>query len=82
MACSVLIPGLLRILGAGAVLGIICWQTRELFFTDFLHWDFFSRFTALAIGGIVVGGIYIAACFLFRVPELESFARRFLAHKK
>lgn len=82
MACSVLIPGLLRILGAGAVLGVLCWQTRELFFTDFLHWDFFSRFTALAIGGIVVGGIYIAACFLFRVPELESFARRFLARKK
>lgn len=82
MACSVLIPGLLRILGAGAVLGVLCWQTRELFFTDFLHWGFFSRFTALAIGGIVVGGIYIAACFLFRVPELESFARRFLARKK
>lgn len=82
MACSVLIPGLLRILGAGAVLGVLCWQTRELFFVDFLEWGFFARFSALAIGGIVVGGIYIAACFLFRVPELEAFARRFLSRKK
>ena len=82
MACSVLLPGILRILGAGAVLGIICWQIRELFFTGFLEWGFFSRFSALAIGGIVVGGIYIAACFLFRVPELDAFARRFLARKK
>ena len=82
MACAVLVPGILRILGAGAVLGIICWQTRELFFTGFLEWGFFSRFSALAIGGIVVGGIYIAACFLFRVPELEAFARRFLTRKK
>ena len=82
MATRHLIPGLLRILGAGAVLGVICWQVRGLFFTDFLHWGFFPRLGALALAGAVVGGIYLAACFLFRVPELEAFSNRFLKRRK
>lgn len=82
MAGRVLVPGLLRILGAGAVLSVLCWQTREIFFTGFLEWGFFARLGALAMAGVVVGGIYLAACFLFRVPELEDFARRFLTRRK
>lgn len=82
MACSILIPGILRILGAGALLGVFCWQIKELFFTDFLAWGFMSRFAALAVGGCFVGMLYLAACFFLRVPELEAFARRFLARKK
>lgn len=82
MAANVLIPGLLRILGAGAVLGVLCWQTREIFFTGFLEWGFFSRISALAVAGIIAGGIYLAACFLFRVPELEAFSHRFLKRRK
>jgi putative peptidoglycan lipid II flippase len=82
MAGRVLVPGLLRILGAGMVLGVLCWQTREIFFTGFLEWGFFARLGALALAGLIVGGIYLAACFLFRVPELEAFARRFLTRRK
>ncbi len=82
MATRTLIPGLLRILAAGTVLGVICWQIRGLFFTDFLHWGFFARFGALAIAGSIAGGIYLAASFLFRVPELEAFSKRFLKRRK
>ncbi|MBQ4614192.1 MAG: murein biosynthesis integral membrane protein MurJ [Akkermansia sp.] len=82
MAGRVLFPGVLRIFAAGAVLGIICWQTRELFFNDFTSWSFMARFGALAIGGILTGGIYLFAAFLFRVPELRMFASRFLLRKK
>lgn len=82
MACRELIPGLLRIAGAGLILGIICWQTRGLFFTNFLEWGFLSRLSAMALAGCVAGGIYLAACFLFRVPELETFSARFLKRRK
>lgn len=82
MATRSLLPGLLRILAAGAVLGIICWQVRGLFFTDFLTWGFFPRLATLGIAASIVGGIYLAACFLFRVPELETFANRFLKKKR
>lgn len=82
MAGRVLLPGVLRILAAGAVLAIICWQTRALFFNDFTSWSFLARFMALAIGGVLTGGIYLFAAFLFRVPELQMFAARFLSRKK
>ncbi len=82
MACRELLPGLLRIVAAGLVLGIICWQAKGLFFTGFLDWGFFPRFLSMAIAGCVAGGVYLAACFLFRVPELETFADRFLKRKK
>ncbi|MDO5465303.1 MAG: murein biosynthesis integral membrane protein MurJ [Akkermansia sp.] len=81
MATRHLIPGLLRIIAAGTVLGVICWQIRGLFFTDFLAWDFLPRLGTLAVAGAVVGGIYLAACFLFRVPELEAFSNRFLKRR-
>ena len=82
MAGRVLLPGLLRIAAAGVVLGVICWQTRELFFAQFTSWSFFARFSALAIGGVLTGGIYLVAAFIFRVPELQMFASRFLRRKK
>lgn len=82
MATRTLIPGLLRILAAGGILGTICWQIRELFFNDFLNWSFLPRVAALAAAGAVVAGVYLAACFLFRVPELESFANRFLKRRR
>lgn len=82
MACRELLPGLLRILCAGLALGIICWQIRELFFTDFLEWGFVRRLISLAVAGCMIGGVYFAACFLFRVPELEAFSNRFLKRKK
>lgn len=81
MACNVLVPGLLRILASGAVLAIICWQTRELFFNQFTSWSFIARFSAMAVGGILTGGLYLVAAFLFRVPELRLFAARFLRRK-
>ena len=82
MAERTLLPGVLRIIAAGTVLGIICWQTRELFFNEFTSWSFFARFSALAVGGVLTGGIYLFAAFIFRVPELQMFASRFLRRKK
>lgn len=82
MATRHLLPGLLRIVASGAVLGIICWQIRGLFFTGFLEWGFLARIAALAVAGAVAGGIYLAACFIFRVPELDAFANKFLKKKR
>ncbi len=82
MAMHVLLPGLLRILAAGAVLAVICWQARGLFFQGFTEWGFFPRFMALAIGGTLTGGIYLLSAFIFRVPELQMFTSRFLRRKK
>lgn len=77
MACNVLLPGLLRILGAGAALAVFCWAGGYFFFTDFTAWGFFSRFGALAVGGIAGGVVYLGACVLFRVPELQLLKSRF-----
>ncbi len=82
MAARVLIPGLLRILAAGALLGIICWEIEGIFFDDFTSWGFFARFGALAVAGSIAGVLYLAACFMFRVPELEEFAAKFLRRKR
>ncbi len=82
MACGVLIPGLLRILGAGALLGVICWEIEGIFFSDFTSWGFFARFGALALAGSVAGVLYLAACFMFRVPELDAFSAKFLRRKR
>lgn len=82
MALHTLIPGILRIAGAGAVLGLLCWQIRELFFCGFTSWGFPSRFAALALAGALAGLCYLAACFVFRVPELEAFSKRFLKRRK
>lgn len=82
MALHTLIPGLLRIAGAGIVLGLLCWQTRELFFSDFTSWDFIPRLVALALAGTLAGLCYLAACFALRVPELDAFSKRFLKHRK
>lgn len=82
MACRKLIPGLMRILGAGLVLGVICWQIRGLFFATFLDWGFFARLGSMALAGCVAGAVYFAACFLFRVPELEGISSRLLKRRK
>ena len=81
MSCAVLLPGLLRILGAGAVLALVCWLGREFAFDAFTSWGFFSRFGALALGGIAGGAVYVVACLLFRVPELQLVTARFLRTK-
>ncbi len=82
MAAGVLLPGLLRILAAGALLGIICWEIEGIFFETFTSWGFFARFGAMALAGIVAGVLYLAACFIFRVPELEEFSAKFLRRRR
>lgn len=77
MSCGVLLPGLLRILGAGAVLALICWGVVEFCFASFTSWGFFGRFGALALAGSVAGAIYLVACVAFRVPELRMLTARF-----
>ncbi len=82
MAAGVLIPGLLRILAAGALLGIICWEIEGIFFENFTSWGFFARFGSMALAGCVAGVLYLAACFIFRVPELEEFSAKFLRRRR
>ncbi len=82
MAAGVLIPGLLRILAAGALLGLICWEIEGIFFEGFTSWGFFARAGGLALAGVVAGVLYLAACFLFRVPELEAFSAKFLRRRR
>lgn len=82
MSCGVLLPGLLRILGAGAVLALACWGVVEFCFGDFTSWGFFSRFGALALAGTVAGGIYLVSCVLFRVPELQMLTGRLLRRRR
>ncbi len=82
MAMGVLLPGLLRILAAGALLGVICWEMEGIFFDNFTSWGFFARLGALALAGSVAGLLYFAACFLFRVPELEAFSSKFLRRRR
>ncbi len=78
MACHILLPGLLRILGAGAVLALLCVLAKNYIFVGFLEWGFWARLAALAVAGIGAGIVYLAACFALRVPELTAFTRRFL----
>ena len=81
MSLHILMPGLLRIIGAGSVLALVCWLGGHFFFGDFTSWGFFSRFGALAVGGTVCGSLYVGACLLFRVPELQAVAGRFLRRR-
>ncbi len=82
MAEGVLLPGLLRILTAGALLGLICWEIEGIFFENFTDWGFFARFGTMAVAGMVAGVLYLAACYVFRVPELEEFAAKFLRRRR
>ncbi len=81
MAAGVLLPGLLRILASGVVLGLICWEVKGLIFEGFCEWGFFARAGTLAMAGLVALVVYLASCFFFRVPELEQFSRRFLKRR-
>lgn len=81
MACRELVPGLLRICGAGCVLAFVCWLVAECFFGSFTEWGFFNRFGALALGGILGAAVYAASCMAFRVPELQFLTGRFMRRK-
>lgn len=81
MSCGVLLPGLLRILGAGTVLALACWCACEFCFSAFTSWSFLSRFGALALAGSLAGVIYLVACMIFRVPELQMLTSRLLRRK-
>ena len=80
MAGRVLIPGLLRILAAGAVLAAFCGSTAYLICgtepTAWLGSSFMLRFGELALGGVLGGMLYALACLIFRVPELQQLTAR------
>ena len=83
MACRrVLLPGLLRIMSAGLLLGGGCYAAHHYLFCDFTSWSFLARFGTMALGGIIGAGLYGIACLLFRVPELTSITNRFLRRRK
>ena len=82
MACRcVLLPGLLRILCAGAVLAAGCYAARYFLFHGFTSWTFLERLGTMAIGGIIGAGVYGVGCLLFRVPEISAIAGRFLKRR-
>ena len=76
MACHVLVPGVLRILGAGAVLAACCWAVGCFCFGDFTSWGFFARLGSLAVASVLGAAVYGGACLLFRVPELQMLTAR------
>ena len=78
MSCHVLLPGLLRILGAGTLLALGCYAVHEFCFGSFTSWSFLSRFGALALGGMGGAALYGISCILFRVPEIQAVAGRLL----
>ena len=83
MACRhVLLPGLLRILCAGAVLGVGCYTARFFLFHGFTSWSFLERLGTMAIGGIVGAGVYGMGCLLFRVPEINAIVNRVLKRRR
>lgn len=79
MACRrVLLPGLLRILASGVILGLVCYAVQQALFSDFTSWSFLARFGAMALGGIMGALVYGTACLLFRVPELHALSKKIL----
>lgn len=82
MSCrSILLPGLLRLIGAGCILGAACYAARFYLFEGFTSWSFTARFGAMAAGGILGATIYGMACLLFRVSELNALSARFLRRR-
>lgn len=82
MSCGVLIPGVLRICAAGAVLALTCFVARSYLFDGFTDWSFMMRFLAMALGGIAGAALYVGACFFFDVPEIvdcTAYLRKRLA---
>lgn len=83
MACRrVLLPGLIRILCAGLLLGAGCYAARYFLFGGFTSWTFLERLGSMAIGGIAGAGVYGIGCLLFRVPEINAITNRFLRRRK
>ena len=78
MSCQVLVPGVLRIAGAGALLALGCYLVHVFCFGSFTEWSFLARFGALALGGIGGAAVYGIGCVLFRVPEMQAVISRFL----
>jgi putative peptidoglycan lipid II flippase len=78
MSCQVLVPGVLRIVGAGALLALACYLVHVFCFGSFTEWSFLARFGALALGGIGGAAVYGIGCVLFRVPEMQAVISRFL----
>lgn len=81
MSCRVLVPGLLRIACAGAVLAMGCYVVREFFFDSFTSWGFLPRFGALALGGLGGAILYGLGCVVFRVPEIQALMGRFMRRR-
>ena len=83
MACRrVFLPGFLRILSAGLLLGGGCYAAHHYLFCEFTSWSFLARFGTMALGGIIGAGLYGIACLIFRVPELTAITNRFLRRRK
>lgn len=78
MSCRVLVPGVLRIAGAGALLALGCYLVHLFCFDSFTDWGFIARFGALALGGVGGAALYGIGCVLFRVPEMQAIVSRVL----
>ncbi len=81
MSLVSIIPGLLRILAAGLLLALCCYVIRVNFFSHFTQWSFMARFIGLAAATCSVALLYLAACYILRVPEISLLRTIFLRHR-
>ena len=81
MAMGTLLPGLLRIIAAGALLLLFCLGVREHLLTGLTQWGFFYRLGAMAIAGGAAGVVYLLAALILRVPELDTLTAKILRRK-
>lgn len=77
-----LIPGLLRIFAAGALLLGFCYAVRLYGLGGLTQWGFLYRLGAMAIAGGAAAVVYLLGAYLFRVPELEMLTSRILRRKR
>lgn len=81
MSCRTLLPGLLRICLAGAVLAAFCYGVRVLWLGDLTSCPFLTRFVTMAFVGAGAGVVYLLASILFRVPELDMIRNKLLRRR-
>lgn len=78
MDTGTLMPGLLKILVSGILMGAVCWFGKTWFLQGFLNWPFFTRIMGITLVCACAGGIYLITAFLLKAPELNTIRAKFL----
>ena len=81
MACATLLPGLMRILLAGAALAGFCYWVHTMWLADLTSCAFLTRLITMALAAAAAGIVYFLAALILRVPELDKLTARFLKRR-